>query len=87
MCDYCETGAPQRGIAPALAARARAIEAARPGERVPEAAWAILLGQVGGAVAWAHHARILSCLDAAGAELSACGGRPARRGLRCDAAA
>ena len=88
MCEACDTGAPQRGIGAELAARARVIEAGRDGERVPEEAWAIVLGRAGGAVAWAHHGRILACLDAAGAELALRRPRrPARTGWRCDAAA
>lgn len=87
MCEACEAGAPgQRGIGAALAARARAIEATRPGPRVAEDCWAILLGQHGGALSWAEHARMLSCLDQAGAELAARGRAP-RGAFRCDAAA
>ena len=88
MCEACEVGAPgQRGIGTALAARARAIEAAKPGIRVAEECWAIVLGQRGGALAWADHARILACLDQAGAELAARRGRSPRGAFRCDAAA
>ena len=92
MCLACEAGdAAQAGVSRALAARARAIEAALPGERVPEAAWRIIAGEAGGAIAWRDHLRILTCLDQAGAAEAAPGCRwragATRGGLRCEGAA
>ena len=78
MCAACEGGDQQAGISPALAARARRIEATMPGPKVPDQSWNILLGQSGGAVPWAETQRMLSCLDQAAHRT---GGR-----LRCDAA-
>ena len=71
MCELCDRGAAQMGIAPALATRARRLEAALPGERVPDEAWRILLGESGGAVAWPHTQRMLSCLEEASKALCA----------------
>ena len=78
MCDACETGEflPQAGIGPALAARARRIEATLPGDPVPDQAWRILLGQQGGAIPWQQTQRMMTCLEAATASLCA--------RLRCD---
>ena len=78
MCEACEADGQQAGISPALATRARQLEAAMPGAKVPDHAWDILLGRSGGAVAWAHTQRMLECLDRAAERV---GG-----GLRCDAA-
>ena len=77
MCMYCYyPEQPQAGISPALAARARRIEAAQAGERVPEKAWEIFLGKQSGPVAWRHTARILAAVDEASNSPSA--------HLRCD---
>jgi len=73
-CYYPEQ--PQAGISPALAGRARRIEAAQPGEHVPDQAWEIFLGKESGPVAWRHTARILAALDEASNSASA--------HLRCD---
>ena len=78
MCEACEADDRQAGISPALAARARRIEAAMTGPPVPEASWDILLGRRGGAVPWRDTQRMLTCLDMA-AQMT--GAR-----LRCDAA-
>jgi hypothetical protein len=78
MCQACETEDRQAGISPALAAHARRIEAAMAGSKVSDAAWDILLGRRGGAVAWAETRRMMVCLDLA---VQKPGGR-----LRCDAA-
>ena len=64
------------GIAPALAARARRIEAAMPGRKVSHTAWRVLLGEEGGSIPWPEMRRLMECLDKA--EQSLC----AR--LRCD---
>jgi hypothetical protein len=77
MCEVCDSGEAQAGIAPALAARARRIEAALPGARVPDEAWRILLGEMGGAIAWVDTQRMLGCLEEASKVLCA--------RLRCDA--
>jgi hypothetical protein len=75
---YCYDPAQQQaGISPALAARARRIEAALDGAPVPEDAWRIFLGHASGAIAWPHTQRILNALDAASNTPSA--------HLRCDA--
>jgi hypothetical protein len=80
MCMFCYyPEQPQAGISPALATRARRIEAAQPGERVPEKCWEIFLGKESGPVAWRHTARILTALDEASNSPSA--------HLRCDAVA
>ncbi|WP_431282788.1 hypothetical protein ACQW02_25845 [Humitalea sp. 24SJ18S-53] len=79
MCESC-AAIDQAGIGAALLARARAIEAALPGEPVPDQAWRILAGAQGGAVAWAHHRRMLGCLEAAAASRKC-------YALRCDDAA
>ncbi len=78
MCEACESGefAEQRGIGPALARRARLIEAGLPGEPVPEQDWRILLGQEGGAVVWTNTQRMMICLEEATKSLCA--------RLRCD---
>jgi hypothetical protein len=78
MCEACESGefAEQKGIGPALARRARRIEAALPGDPVPEQSWRILLGQEGGAVPWPETARMMRCLEEATSSLCA--------RLRCD---
>ena len=78
MCIFCEGDETQVGIPPALAARARRIEAAMPGERVPEEAWRIMLGEIGGNIAWPHTQRMLASLDEAAKIVSA--------RLRCDPA-
>lgn len=77
FCDYPQQR--QAGISPALAARARRIEARQSGDKVPEEAWHIFLGHASGAIAWPHTQRILAALDAASDSPSA--------HLRCDAVA
>jgi hypothetical protein len=77
MCASCEAGEVQAGISPALASRARRIEAEMPGGRVSEEAWEILLGRRGGAVGFGEMQRMLACVDAAGRSVGA--------RLRCDA--
>jgi hypothetical protein len=68
MCFACEGGAgAQRGIPPELLARARAMERMQPGEAVPDDAWCILAGSVGGAIAWADYRRMAECLEKAAA--------------------
>jgi hypothetical protein len=77
MCFACEGfDAAQLGISPAMAARARRIEATMPGSPVPERAWRILLGEEGGSIPWPIMQRLMNCLSKA--ENSLC----AR--LRCD---
>jgi hypothetical protein len=65
MCWSCDAGVEQAGIKPALAARARAIEATMPGTRASDQDWRILLGQEGGALAWSITQRLFTCLDEA----------------------
>ncbi|HEY1932240.1 MAG TPA: hypothetical protein VGG99_09535 [Acetobacteraceae bacterium] len=78
MCMFCDYPQQQQaGISPALAARARRIEARWSGECVPEEAWRIFLGHSSGAIAWQYTQRILTALDEASASPSAL--------LRCDA--
>lgn len=78
MCWACEEGefAEQVGIAPALARRARRIEAELPGELVPEQSWRILLGSEGGSIPWTETERMMRCLEEATNSLCA--------RLRCD---
>ena len=78
MCEACDAATQQAGISPALASRARRIEAALPGQKVPDTAWEILLGRSGGAVPWTQTKRMLACLDQAAQQAGA--------RLRCDAA-
>jgi hypothetical protein len=68
MCDACGTAVTAGRPVPALLARARAIEAALPGERVPAEAWAIFEGETGGAIAFRHYERLLRCRAAAASE-------------------
>ena len=78
MCAACETDDQQAGISPALAARARRIEATMPGLKVSDLYWDILLGRTGGSVPWRETQRMLTALDRAEQRQGA--------GLRCDAA-
>jgi hypothetical protein len=65
MCEDCGSLHRERA-SPALVARARALEAKMPGERVPESAWAIFFHHSGGSLSWAHHHRMLvACNEAA----------------------
>jgi hypothetical protein len=69
MCEDCGSLDRERP-SPALIARARAIEAKMPGERVPESAWAVFFHHSGGALSWVHHHRmLLACNEAAGSLL------------------
>jgi hypothetical protein len=78
MCFACDGFDPaQLGISPALAARARRIEATLPGRPVPDQAWRVLLGEEGGAIPWPVMQRLMQCLDKASESLCA--------RLRCDA--
>jgi len=81
MCENCDAPAATLRPSPALIARIRALEAALPGERVTEAAFAVFLGGRGGAIPWPQYQRLLQCRDAAAA------GLPRRRTglLRCEA--
>ncbi len=63
--DCCDPAREQAGIRPALAARARAIEAAMPGGRASEREWRVLLGQEGGSLPWPVMERLLRCVDEA----------------------
>ena len=78
MCSACE-GKP---IGPHVAAnrdvvrRARDIESAMAGERVPEIAWDIFFGFAGGSVEWRHYQRIHQAYEEAER-----GGIRLRRGL------
>jgi hypothetical protein len=72
MCFACEGfNASQLGINPALAARARRIEAAMPGRKVADQAWRILLGEEGGSIPWPAMQRLMQCLDKAANSLCA----------------
>lgn len=78
MCLACEGfDAAQLGVSPALAERARRIDATLAGRKVPEWVWHILLGQEHGSVPWPVMQRLLHCLDKAESAL--------RARLRCDA--
>jgi hypothetical protein len=78
MCAACETNEQQAGISPALAARARLIEATMLGAKVADRSWEILLGRAGGSVPWPETQRMLTALDQAAQRPGAI--------LRCDAA-
>jgi len=81
MCDACDNPGQTARPGAALIARTRAIEAALPGERVGEAAFAVFFGGQGGAIAWPQYQRLLQCRAAAAASLP---GRTARS-FRCAA--
>jgi hypothetical protein len=67
MCDACDNAeiSPREPIDRALVDLARKIEAAMPGERVPEAGWAVVFDLSGGAVEWRHFQRIHASYEAA----------------------
>ncbi len=67
MCEACLSSLAAGRPSVALLARARAIEAALPGERVPREAWEIFAGHAGGAIEFRHYERLLRCRDAAAA--------------------
>lgn len=81
MCDACDLPSAMTRPSAALVARTRAIEAALPGERVDEDAFAVFFGACGGAVPWAQYQRLLQCRDAAAASLP----RRSVQSLRCEA--
>ena len=60
MCSACEGKPPEERVMVGreLVARARDIEAAMPGERVPEASWDVFFGFAGGSVEYRHFQRI-----------------------------
>ena len=80
MCETCDSLAETTRPGAALIARLRAIEAALPGERVEEAAFAVFLGARGGAIPWAQYQRLLLCRDAAAASPAG----PPVRSFRCE---
>jgi hypothetical protein len=67
MCSACEgkPTEPHVAVDPQLVHRARDIEVAMPGERVPEAAWDIYFGFAGGSVEWRHYQRIYRAYEEA----------------------
>jgi hypothetical protein len=67
MCSACEGKPiePHVAVDPEAIHRARDIEAAMPGERVPDAAWEIYFGFAGGSVAWPHLQRVLQAFEEA----------------------
>jgi hypothetical protein len=90
MCDACEdwdAREPRQGVHPRLAGRAQEIERGMEGQRVPDAAWQIALGQQSGAIPWADHLRIVTAFQAAGAERPAFGAQRGRTRLACEATA
>jgi hypothetical protein len=60
MCSACEGKpiGPHVAVDREVVRRARDIESAMAGERVPETAWDIFFGFAGGAVEWRHYQRI-----------------------------
>jgi hypothetical protein len=48
---------------PQRLAAARAVEAAMPGERVPDEAWNIFFGLAGGGLAWADRQRMVMAFE------------------------
>jgi len=81
MCDACDLPSAMTRPSAALVVRIRAIEAALPGERVGEDAFAVFFGARGGAIPWTQYQRLLQCRDAAAASLPR---RPVQS-LRCEA--
>ncbi|MEJ1156893.1 hypothetical protein [Prosthecomicrobium sp. N25] len=66
MCDCAEETDGDEGEAvpveaDVLMARARAVEAGRPGERVPDALWPVFFGLTSGTIPWRHHLRMVDC--------------------------
>jgi hypothetical protein len=60
MCSACEGKPIEERVAvdPSVVPRARAIEAAMPGDRVPDDAWNVFFGFAGGSVEWRHFQRM-----------------------------
>lgn len=60
MCSACEGKPiePHVAVDPAVVHRTRDIEAAMPGDRVPEASWDVFFGFAGGALEYRHFQRI-----------------------------
>jgi hypothetical protein len=60
MCSACEGKPIEERVAvdPSLVPRARAIEAAMPGDRVPDDTWNVFFGFAGGSVEWRHFQRM-----------------------------
>jgi hypothetical protein len=74
--DETEGAAAYPGIpAEALTACTREIEADLPGERVPEEAWPVFLGEASGSLIWDHHERMARSREAALVMLSLRSGR------------
>jgi hypothetical protein len=67
MCSACddEPIEPYVPVSEEVLRRAREIEAALPGERVPEIAWSIYFGFAGGSIAWRHFQRLRQAHDEA----------------------
>jgi hypothetical protein len=67
MCDACENDEPvtYAPVDRAIVLRAREIEAAMAGERVPDKAWDIFFGFAGGAIGWQHFQRMRESHDEA----------------------
>ena len=91
MCEACEGDEPYEPpepVQPEVLARARTIEAALAGDRAPDAAWAIYLGQAGGAVPFAQDQRIRASFEAALAAAPPAPIKPSLRRrsavIRCD---
>ena len=79
MCSACEGKPIEERVAvdPNVVPRARAIEAAMPGDCVPDDAWNVFFGFAGGSVTYQHYQRIHQAYEEA--ERS---GIRLRRGLR-----
>ena len=67
MCSACEDEdiAPSVPVDRTMVRRARDIEAAMPGERVPDGAWDIYFSFAGGSIEWRHFQRMRQCHDEA----------------------
>lgn len=73
MCGYFDRDNRYRAFVPASAAlveRTRLVEAAMPGERVPEAAWQAFFSPACGAIDWPHFERMFHARKAAVAYLA-----------------
>ncbi len=94
MCEACESDEPfePREPVPAeILSAARTIEAALAGERASDEAWAIYLGEAGGALSFAQYQRIRSSYEAALASVPPVRAKPSLRprasAIRCEAVA
>ena len=67
MCSACEGKPIEERVAadPKVVDRARAIERAMPGEQVPDEAWNVFFGFIGGSITYQHYQRIHAAYEEA----------------------